>query len=376
MQQILIHIIPIYFACYAFVSLCYGTHWSKLIKFLIAVVLLIASQYAALSRAFYYGHDGQIPHLLLVAFAWIFSVWLFIVLFSLIKDLYLTVRFLLKQNAFIHRSQLSLCVLILATLLGSFANYSALKQPNLIEQNFEIAGLPKTFEGFKIVQISDLHASALLGRHRNEKIVATVNALHPDLIVITGDLVDGTLKSRKADLEPLAQLNAPYGVIAIEGNHEHYVAHEDWRHYFPTLKMRWLENDYVLIQKNHQSLAIAGITDPMAYRYQRKEPSIEQAIAGIPKGTVTILLAHQVKNSALYAQYPIALQLSGHTHGGQICGAHWLAQSLNNGWVKDRYRIGDMQLYINRGTGLWFGFPIRLGIESEITLITLKRAEN
>ncbi len=96
-------------------------------------------------------------------------------------------------------------------------------------------------------------------------------------------------------------------------------------------------------------------------------------MSGIPEGTVSILLSHQVKYSRDYAKYPIALQLSGHTHGGQIFGMHWLAQIINKGFVKDKYQIGDMLLYVNRGTGLWYGFPIRLGIPSEITLVTLKK---
>ena len=100
---------------------------------------------------------------------------------------------------------------------------------------------------------------------------------------------------------------------------------------------------------------------------------IKKAMQGVPPDATAILLSHQVKYSRDYAKYPIALQLSGHTHGGQIFGMHWLAQIINKGFVKDKYQIGDMLLYVNRGTGLWYGFPVRLGIPSEITLVTLKR---
>ena len=261
-----------------------------------------------------------------------------------------------------------------AVVVASWANYTALKQPPVTEQTIWIKDLPEAFDGYRIAQLSDIHTSALLGQERNEKIVTRTNALDPDLIVITGDLVDGTLQARQNDLLPLRKLHARDGVIAIEGNHEHYVAHEDWRRFFPTLGLHWLENEHKIIERNGQRLAIVGITDPMAKRYERQEPALKQALKDIPQDATIILLSHQVKQSNVYAQFPIDLQLSGHTHGGQIWGLHWLAQSLNNGFVKGLYQVGNMQLYINRGTSLWFGFPIRLGIDPEISLITLKQA--
>ncbi|MBO7173526.1 MAG: metallophosphoesterase [Burkholderiaceae bacterium] len=374
MQQILIHIIPIYFAFYAFLSTCYRTRWHWSIKVTFCIILLIASQYAALSRAFYYGYDGLISHGVLVAFAWSFTVELFLILFCLAKDAVLAARFILKKNAFPYRAKLSIGTLVAAICVATLANYTALKQPPVTEQTIEIKNLPEAFDGYRIAQLSDIHTSALLGRDRNEKIVERTNALNADLIVITGDLVDGTLAARQDDLRPLGRLYAPDGVIAIEGNHEHYVAHDDWRRFFPSLGFRWLENEHVIIVKEGCALAIAGITDPMAKRYARQQPELDKALQGIASGVPTILLSHQVKNSPIHAQKPIALQLSGHTHGGQIFGAHWLAQGLNNGFVKGLYQIGDMQLYVNRGTSLWFGFPIRLGIDPEISLITLKKA--
>lgn len=373
MQQILIHIIPIYFAAYAFISTFYPLRWHWSLKLVVGFALLLASQYAALSRAFYYGYDGLIPHAVLVVFAWLFTVELFLIGFCLIKDLFRAVRFWLNKSS-PNRIRSSVITLFMAFVVGSLANYSALKVPVIKELTVEIDKLPDAFDGYRIAQLSDIHTSALLGQRRNEAIVRLTNDLHPNIIVITGDLVDGTVSTRRNDLLPLKHLQAPDGVIAIEGNHEHYVAHEDWRTFFPTIGIRWLENEHLLISKGKQKIAVAGITDPMAKRYARTEPSLDQALKGVPIGTTTILLAHQVKNSRLYAQHPIDLQLSGHTHGGQILGLHWLAQSLNNGFVKGLYRIDNMQLYINRGSGLWFGFPIRLGIESEITLITLKQA--
>ena len=213
-------------------------------------MLLIASQYAALSRAFYYGYDGLIPHSVLVLFAWLFTVQLFLVLFSLIKDAGLALRYLKKKSPFANRAKLSFYTLIAAVAVASWTNYTALKQPPVTEQTIWIKNLPEAFEGYRIAQLSDIHTSALLGRERNKKIVDQTNALHPDLIVITGDLVDGTLEARQNDLLPFSELHAKDGVIAIEGNHEHYVAHEDWRKFFPTLGFHWLENEHEIIEKS------------------------------------------------------------------------------------------------------------------------------
>ena len=138
MQQILIHIIPIYFAFYAFLSTSYRTTWHWSIKATLCIVLLIASQYAALSRAFYYGYDGQIPHSVLVLFAWLFTVQLFLVLFSLIKDAGLALRYLKKKSPFANRAKLSFYTLIAAVAVASWTNYTALKQPPVTEQTIWI----------------------------------------------------------------------------------------------------------------------------------------------------------------------------------------------------------------------------------------------
>ena len=247
-----------------------------------------------------------------------------------------------------------------------------------------------TIEVRKIVKTKDI---TIVYQNRKGKIIDDKNIITVDknaisvntgdltapkgyTIAITGDIVDGKTEARLHDVAPLADLVAPYGVFGIEGNHEHYAAYEAWMRVLPTLNFDMLFNEHRFIKKDGATIALAGITDPMAQRYHRSEPNVEKAIEGIPENMPIILLSHQVKYTKDYAKYPIALQLSGHTHGGQILGMHWLAQFLNKGFVKDYYRVGDLQLYVSRGTGLWYGFPIRLGISSEITLITLKASQN
>ena len=218
-----------------------------------------------------------------------------------------------------------------------------------------------------------MHISALLERSRLEKIIQSTLALKPDLIAVTGDIVDGRVDVRKQDVTPLSKLHAPYGVFAVEGNHDHYVDYDGWMRFLPTLGITVLHNSHQLITRNGQSIAIAGVNDPMAKRYHRELPNIEKALSGLPKEMPIVLLSHQIKNSRDYARHGVALQLSGHTHGGQIFGMHWLAQALNDGFVKGKYDVDGMTLYVNRGTGLWYGFPIRIGIFGEITLFTLHK---
>ena len=315
------------------------------------------------------------PHLGIVLYSWLFSAQLLLVLFAFAKDILSIFCKIALKKSLPHPTTTSVCVLALAAVLSAWGSYSALCQPPLYNLEVPIKNLPKALEGFTIVQLSDIHASPLLDRNRLVQVVDRTNALKPDLIVVTGDIVDGKTDARISDVSPLKELKAPYGVFAVEGNHEHYVDYDGWMKAFPSLNLQVLHNSHRILNVKDAHLAIVGITDPMAARYHRDEPDIEAAMRGIPSGTVAILLSHQVKFSRDYAMYPIALQLSGHTHGGQIYGMHWLAQLINKGFVKDKYQIGDMLLYVNRGTGLWYGFPIRLGIPSEITVVTLKNAQ-
>src|SRR5690606_9612931 len=131
-----------------------------------------------------------------------------------------------------------------------------------------------------------------------------------------------------------------------------------------------LLNRHVLIHRGDATLAIAGITDPQAGRFGQPEPDLAAALEGVPPGDPVILLAHRPGDAGQAAEAGVALQLSGHTHGGQILGPHLLTQWANNGYVSGLYKVGNMQLYVSNGTGLWSGLAIRLGRPSEITLIT------
>lgn len=376
MQQVLIHVVPLFFALYTYVSLYSKTKAHPVIKAIVLVLILFSSQYPAFCRSHFMGYGHSIPHFGIVLYCWLFATQLLMILFGFGKDLVAVLYRLKTRKPLPHPTTTGVCLTTAAMALAAWGSYAALSQPPIYRLDITIKNLPQAFDGFTIAQLSDIHASPLLDRNRLVKVVERTNALHPDLIAITGDIVDGKTEARLRDVAPLADLVAPYGVFGIEGNHEHYAAYEAWMQVLPTLNIDMLFNEHRFIQKDGSRIALAGITDPMAHRYHRSEPNVAKAIEGIPENMPIILLSHQVKYTNDYAQYPIALQLSGHTHGGQILGMHWLAQFLNKGFVKDYYRVGDLQLYVSRGTGLWYGFPIRLGISSEITLITLKASPN
>ena len=210
-----------------------------------------------------------------------------------------------------------------------------------------------------------------------------VSALRPKLILITGDFVDGTVERRERDVAPFADLRAEYGVWGCEGNHEHYGDYEAWMRKIEALGIRVLRNAHTVLDvKNPEGksaqLCLAGLCDPMAARFGREMPNLEKTFAGAPasREALRILMAHQPKFFPKYcAQASFALQLSGHTHGGQIWGMDEAVAIINGGFVRGFYRRSGALMYVHPGTGLWTGFPMRLGAASEIALIRLTRKQ-
>lgn len=255
--------------------------------------------------------------------------------------------------------------------------------PEVRRHTAEIENLPPALEGFEFVQLSDLHASALLTEPWSRAVVERVNALRPKLILITGDFVDGTVERRERDVAPFADLRAECGVWGCEGNHEHYGDYEAWMRKIEALGIRVLRNAHTVLDvKNPEGksaqLCLAGLCDPMAARFGREMPNLEKTFAGAPasREALRILMAHQPKFFPKYcAQASFALQLSGHTHGGQIWGMDEAVAIINGGFVRGFYRRSGALMYVHPGTGLWNGFPIRLGAASEIALIRLTRKQ-
>ena len=183
-----------------------------------------------------------------------------------------------------------------------------------------------------------------------------------DLIVCTGDLVDGTTTNRDADVAPLGLLRARYGVYACEGNHEYYADYAGWMRHFAALGLPLLHNAHTVVDIGGTPLVIAGLNDPMAPLFGRPGPDLEKALAGAPAGAATLLLAHQPVGARENAAHGIDLQISGHTHGGQMLGFDQIVAARNDGFVRGLYDVDAMRLFVGPGVGLWAGFPVRLGV--------------
>lgn len=237
-----------------------------------------------------------------------------------------------------------------------------------------LARLPARHDGFRLVQLTDVHVGTTIGRDFVADVVRRTNALEPDLIAITGDLVDGTPEQLRDGVEPLAELKARHGVYFVTGNHEYFSGVDAWLEALPALGVRVLSNERVSIGEGADAFDLAGVDDHSAARYGGLEPeaALAAALAGREPARELVLLAHQPRAFAGAALHGVGLQLSGHTHGGQIWPFGYLVH-LAQPFVAGLHRRGASQIYVSRGTGYW-GPPMRLGAPAEITLLTLRRA--
>jgi predicted MPP superfamily phosphohydrolase len=247
----------------------------------------------------------------------------------------------------------------------------ARRGPEVTRVEVTLKRLPKALDGFTIAQISDLHVASLLRRDYVERVVALTLELKPSLIAVTGDLVDGTVKDLRPHVAPLGGLKAPHGCFFVTGNHEYYSGVEAWLDEVRLLGMQPLRNERVTIGEADASFDLAGVDDWTAEHFGLGHGAdLPRALLGRDESRALVLLAHQPRAVHEAAQLGVDLVLSGHTHGGQIFPFGALVR-LVQPFVRGLHRLGDTQIYVNRGTGFW-GPPMRLGSAPEITLLTLR----
>jgi predicted MPP superfamily phosphohydrolase len=314
----------------------------------------------------------EVPRAVIIAVNVVFGTILLLVAYQLVLDILTGAVALIRRRRVrippAARYAGGLCALALA----AFGVSQAIRIPPVKDVEVTIKGLPREFDGFRLVQLTDLHISRLFEAPWVEAVVRRTNALNADLIVITGDLIDGSLEDRRRDVEPLGGLRSAGGVYVIPGNHEYYFGYPEWMKRFEQLGLRTLANSHAVIRRGEANLVLAGVTDLAAGSRGYPAPDVMTAIQGVPAGAPVILLDHQPKNAANGARAGAALQLSGHTHGGLIVGFERFIAQFNNGYVSGRYDVEGMPLYVNNGTALWLGFAIRLGKPSELTNIVLR----
>lgn len=259
-----------------------------------------------------------------------------------------------------------------ALLLTALGTWGA-RHPRVVRVTVPIAGLPRDLEGFRIVQISDLHVGATIKRPFVRTVVDAVNALDADVIALTGDVADGRVATLSAEVAPLAELRSRYGKFFVSGNHDYYWDPAGWHHEIERLGFSILTNAHRLLVRGSGRLLLAGVTDYSASgRVPGHRSDPVAALAGAPDSDVKVLLAHQPGSAFAARAAGFDLQLSGHTHGGQYFPVTLLVR-LFQPFVAGLHRLEEMWLYVSRGTGYW-GPPIRLGAPSEITQIQLTRA--
>jgi uncharacterized protein len=271
--------------------------------------------------------------------------------------------------ALVNDSAVMVPLLALAVSVIGFIN--ARRVAAVRDVDVPIANLPPALHGFTIAQISDIHVGPTIKRGYLDAIVEKVNRMKPDLIAVTGDLVDGSVGHLSAHTAPLEKLSARHGTYFVTGNHEYYSNANEWIAEVRRLGLTVLMNEHVVVTHGAASLLVAGVTDYSAHHFEASHRSDPQAaIAQAPAHVaVKLLLAHQPRSADAAAEAGFDLQLSGHTHGGQFFPWN-LFVPLQQPFTAGLNRVHDLWVYTSRGTGYW-GPPKRLWAPSEITRLRL-----
>ncbi len=277
-------------------------------------------------------------------------------------------------------------VVLAAVAASAIGLWNARRTARVRRIDIALPQLPAALQGFTIAQLSDLHVGPTIGRGYIARIVERVNALQPDVVAITGDLVDGSVPTLRDRIAPLAGLRSRHGSYAVTGNHEYYAGAHAWIDELRRMGLTVLMNEHVVLRPtagtgeasgsvgdDADALLLAGVTDFHAAHFDAAHTSDPaQALHGAPAAATTrVLLAHQPRSAPAAADAGFQLQLSGHTHGGQFWPWN-LFVPLQQPFVAGLHRLRGLQVYVSRGTGYW-GPPKRLGAPSEITLLRLVR---
>ncbi len=257
-----------------------------------------------------------------------------------------------------------------AGALTGYGVYEARKRPDVVRMTLPVRNLPAAFDGFRIVQITDVHAGLTIHRDWIESVVDEAKGLQADLIAFTGDMVDGSVAQLRNDVEPLGQLDAPHGKFFVTGNHEYYSGVEQWVEEARRLGYAVLLNEHVLIERGDDAFVLAGVTDYTGGQFlpsHRSDPA--KALEGAPGNMPRILLAHQPRTLEQTADLGVDVMLTGHTHGEQFIPWNLLA-TLGQPYIRGLHNHRGTWIYVSKGTGYW-GPPVRVGARSEITVVTL-----
>ncbi|WP_091552574.1 metallophosphoesterase [Micromonospora pattaloongensis] len=257
--------------------------------------------------------------------------------------------------------------------LTGYGVRTALAPPRLDRVQIPLAKLPRSMDGFRIATVSDIHLGPLNGRARTERIVAMINQLDADVVAVVGDLVDGTVGELGPAAAPLRDLRSRHGAFFVTGNHEYYSGAEEWIDELGRLGLRVLQNERLEIAARGGVLDLAGVNDVTgASAGPGSGPDYARALGGRDPGRPVVLMAHQPVQAHEAARHGVDLQLSGHTHGGQIVPFNYLVR-LQQPVVSGLGTVDGTQVYVTNGAGFW-GPPVRVGAPPQVSLVELRSA--
>lgn len=258
--------------------------------------------------------------------------------------------------------------------IGILGLQSVRSELQVLQVPVRLRRLPSALEGFKVIQLSDLHIGPLLGDEFLKDVISKCNAEKPDAVVITGDAVDGSVQQLGSNMAQLQKLKSRYGTYFVNGNHECYSDARAWTAFLETVGIRVLQNQHVVLGDPHPqgaNFTLAGVQDWRGGDFGPDlKPDLQRALKDAPADHEIVLLAHQPIQIHSAADAGVGLQISGHTHGGQMWPFRYLTGLVQPYLDGLHLHQQDTQIYVSRGTGFW-GPPMRVLAPAEITVLHL-----
>ena len=381
MWRLIFQVVPFGAWIIAFITVVRPLELSRRGKFAASALFALAlGKFAFFATV---GGDEFVPNLapaVILGYGWIYASVMLLLVLAFPFDILCYLFDLAKIRVSVRTTRgVFAAFAVVAAVFSAWGIYEGVRTPDVKRIEIEYDDLPQSFDGYRIVHLSDLHCSTSARRPRFERIVERVNALDADLVAITGDFVDGRVKDRLVDMEPLANLRARDGVFGCTGNHECYWEWEAWSEAFAKMGIRFLDASSQtagsVIRRGEDAIAIGGLNDSAFSWSPDLVLDARHAFCSVTNDAFRILLFHRPYTSSIGSEKAdVKLQLSGHTHGGAMPVLKWLVAFGNEGHVRGLYEFAKGRyLHVSPGTGQWAGCPLRLFNPTEITEITLRR---
>lgn len=373
----ILFISSIIFTLYAIASLALPSTLKPRYKILLSIVFIVCSL-----KFIIYRYTGSIlePNLdvkTVLALETAHAFLLLCAFLALFKDicsvLLLVIKKLIKVKSTFTLNRFNPYLILCALVMAVSGTLYQLKIPDIKVVEVKIKDLPEELEKLNIIQLTDIHIGPILKHDFLEGVVHRVNEQKADLVLLTGDYVDGSVRANGKEFKSLESLKSTYGIYAVTGNHEYYSMAREWVEHLKSYNIRFLDNEHVTLNIDGAPLTIGGSPDLKAPQFNYTGPDAIKTFKGATEGT-RIYLTHEPATVTM-TKVDADLMLSGHTHGGIMFFLKPLIAKYNAGYVSGLYQVDDrLQLYVSNGTGIWSGFSCRILVPSEITLIKLKRA--